>query len=230
MVDFKKSIKKPETIVSLCLLVLLGSVFLTHPFLRIPFDPWEHLIKIRSIYDTGTCFLYWPEYGSSYCSWHFSWAKLFGFFGINNSFHWAYIIHFAQSIFSIISVYYFAFTVFRLCNIRTTHIELQILAFFATIFWLTGNGTFSIDRQQAWLIWYSLTYQGLTVPLFWLMVAWLLKILFNDIPSTFFKFFYAVLIFFSFFVLLFFHPTEAAFFLIYFVIIFVFSPSALSIK
>jgi len=52
-------------------------VFATHPFLRLSYDPWEHLIKIRSIFDTGECFLFWPESVSTFCAWHRAWAAVF---------------------------------------------------------------------------------------------------------------------------------------------------------
>ncbi len=52
-------------------------VISTHPFLRLPYDPWEHLIKIKSIFDDGECFLYWPDNKSSFCAWYWAWAFFF---------------------------------------------------------------------------------------------------------------------------------------------------------
>jgi hypothetical protein len=58
-------------------------------------------------------------------------------------------------------------------------IQIKYLSLFAVFLWFIGNGTFSatfsgtlpIAYQQAWIMWYSVTYQGLTIPLFWYCTA-----------------------------------------------------------
>jgi hypothetical protein len=60
-------------------------------------------------------------------------------------------------------------------------IRIKFLSLFAVFLWFIGNGTFSIAYQQAWIMWYSVTYQGLTIPLFWYCTALTLKIFYEEL-------------------------------------------------
>jgi hypothetical protein len=70
-------------------------------------------------------------------------------------------------------------------KLRTIHIK--YLSLLAVFIWVIGNGTFSttfsgtvlLAYQQAWIMWYSVTYQGLTIPLFWYCTA-LTLIIFHE--------------------------------------------------
>ncbi len=208
----------------LILLFALLFVFATHPFLRIPYDPWEHLIKIRSIFDTGSCFLYWPESKSSFCSWHWTWATLFSFINISDTLLWASIIHYAQFIFALTCLGYFSYTVIRLCDKKAQAGHVFLASCFATLFWLVGNGTYSVDYQQAWIMWYSVTYQGATIPLFWLITGFTLNLFFNNDLRPAQKPTYCVLIVFGFLTIAFFHPSEAVYYLIFLILSLFLSP------
>lgn len=199
-------------------------VFNTHPFLRLPYDPWEHLIKIRSLFDEGRCFLYWPEDHSSLCSWHYVWARLFSLAGIDDTFIWAYTIHYCQCLFSLFSLYYFSTTVYSLVHGNVSKGRLYLFGVGATLFWLVGNGTFSVAYQQAWIVWYSVTYQGLTIPLFWLITACTLQILFEENLKTVARWGLALFVVAGFLVIVAFHPTEAIYYLIYFLLALFFTP------
>ena len=175
----KEKWKKTNVSVSFFLLSCLILVFFTHPFLRLPYDPWEHLIKIRSLYDEGRCFLYWPEHGSSFWLWHLMWAKIFSFLNIDDTLLWAEIIHCTQFILSLLCVFYFSSIAYTLLVKKVSRSYIYLMAFFATVLWLVGNGTHSIDYQQAWIVWYSVTYQGFTIPIFWLITGFALQLFFQ---------------------------------------------------
>ena len=72
-------------------------------------------------------------------------------------------------------------------KLRTIHIK--YLSLFAVFLWFIGNGTFSttfsgtvlLAYQQAWIMWYSVTYQGLTIPLFWYCTALTLIIFYEEL-------------------------------------------------
>lgn len=208
----------------LFLIICLGAVLFTHPFLKLPYDPWEHLIKIRSIYDDGYCFLFWPENEASFWFWHWSWAKIFSLLSISDTFIWAYIIHFCQSMFALASIFYFSATFHNLCVSDSTWQREGCFAFFATLFWLIGNGTYSIELQQAWLVWYSGTYQGLTLPLFWLISGFNLRLFFASDQSRAQMVSLLALSFSGLVAILLFHPAEALYFATFFVVILIFTP------
>ena len=203
-----------------CLILVLSS----HPFLKLPFDPWEHLIKIRSLFDDGKCFLYWPENTSSFCSWHSVWAKLFTIIDINNTFLWAKIIHSTQFFFALFCMIYFSNSILKLCRKHSSPESIFFMAIFATLFWLVGNGTYSVNQQQAWIMWYSVTYQGITIPLFWLITGFTLQLLFDENLQPFKKSVLIVLSILGFLIISFFHPSEAIYYVIFLFLGLLFTP------
>lgn len=194
-------------------LLFLSFIFISQPFMKIPFDIWEHLMRIVSIYDTGTCFLFWPEdVVVSMNFWHWIWAKIFTFFYISDIFIWAKIIHVTQFLISALAIYYFSKTTYHLMSIQQKELSIKFLALSSTLFWFLGNGTISI-YQQAWINWYSVTYQGLSIPFLWYILALTIRLLYkesSDIQRAFYLIQIALL---SFFILII-HPTEIVYFLI----------------
>lgn len=160
--------------------VSLVFILLSNPFLKIPYDPLDHLMRIASLHDEGTCFVFWPEDIRLRYFWHHMWADLFKISGINDFFVWAKIIHAFQFLLAFGAVIYFSRTAIRLLLNAKETIHVKFLSFFSVVFWFIGNGTFSIAYQQAWIMWYSVTYQGLTIPLFWYVTALTLKLFFED--------------------------------------------------
>lgn len=200
------------------LAILLIFVFLSHPFLKIPYDVWDHLIKIRNIYDHGNCYLYWPDDLSFMCLWHFLWAGLFKIFGINDTFVWARIIHVSQSILAAGAIYYFSKTIYRVLRPDIEKIHLNILSWIAVLLWFIGNGTHSIVHQQAWIMWYSVNYQGFTLPLFWYMSAIVLQYFFEN-PSKIRIIFIILQVVFISAVISAAHPSEQIYFFIHLIIL-----------
>jgi len=66
----------------------------------------------------------------------------------------------------------------KINELRT--IQIKFLSLFSVFLWFIGNGTFSVAYQQAWIMWYSVTYQGLSIPLFWYCTALTLKIFYVE--------------------------------------------------
>lgn len=200
------------------LAILLVFVFVSHPFLKIPYDVWDHLIKIRNIYDHGSCYLYWPDDRSYMCLWHIIWAGLFKVLGIDDTLFWARMIHVTQVVLSGGAVYYFCRTVFRILHPDVEKIHLKILSWIAVLLWFTGNGTHSIVHQQAWIMWYSVNYQGFTMPLFWYMTALMLQFFFGR-PTKSETIFILLQIFFLSAVISAAHPSEQIYFFIHAIIL-----------
>lgn len=200
------------------LTILLIFVFLSHPFLKIPYDAWDHLIKIRNIYDHGNCYLYWPDDLSFMCLWHFLWAGLFKILSINDTFVWARIIHVSQYILAAGAIYYFSRTVYRILRPDIEKFHLNILSWIAVLLWFIGNGTHSIVHQQSWIMWYSVNYQGLTLPLFWYMSAITLQYFFEN-PSKLRIIFIILQVIFISAVISAAHPSEQIYFFIHLIIL-----------
>jgi hypothetical protein len=164
-------------IIGICFLFILFS----NPFLRLPFDPWDHLLRIVSLHDEGKCFYFWP---GNACPerilWHEIWAQVFKIIGINDIFLWAKIIHVFQFILAGLVIFYFSKTVLKILINEKETTYLNFLSLFSTLLWFIGNGTFS-EFQQAWIMWYSVTHQGLTIPLFWYITALTIKIFYENL-------------------------------------------------
>jgi hypothetical protein len=210
-------------------LVIAGLLFilLSNPFLKIPYDPWEHLIRIASLHDEGKSFVFWPGDERAGSSWHAAWAHFFNLVGINDLFGWAKIIHVFQFVLAAVIIFYFSKTALAILNNNKETISLRILAFFSAVLWFVGNGTFSIAYQQAWIVWYSVTYQGFTIPLFWYCTTLTLKIFYCDLTSKK-KLFYVVQIAFLSALIAKAHSMELLYYLIHLSVLFLMNMRGLS--
>ena len=57
------------------------------------------------------------------------------------------------------------------------------MSLIAVFLWFIGNGTYSVEYQNAWIMWYSVNYQGFTIPLMWLCLAFILKLFYEDMRT-----------------------------------------------
>jgi hypothetical protein len=202
-----------------------GIVFIlfSNPFLIKFYDPWRfHLKNIADFYNGQ------PGIGRT---WHLMWANIFKLLGISDIFLWAKIIHVCQFLLAAFLVYYFSKTVLGImiesfCGnsnhgrhaLRT--IQLKFLSLFSVFLWFIGNGTFSVAYQQAWILWYSVTYQGLTIPLLWYCTALTLKLFYTELSLRKILF-YIVLTAIASVIMAKFHPMEFLYYCINLVIVLV---------
>jgi len=212
-------------------------ILLSNPFLNITYDPWRyHLQCIASFYNGG----------SKGTLWHQMWANVFKIIGINNIFSWAKIIHVFQFSLAAVIVFYFSKTVLTILiksplaplwergdegdfkkglegfSGEKDTIHIKFFSLFSVFLWFIGNGTFSVDYQQAWIMWYSVTYQGLSIPLLWYSTALILKIFYADLTSKEIIFYIAQIEVVS-LLLARIHPSELIYYLIHIPIIFLIS-------
>lgn len=189
-------------------------IFISQPFMKIPFDVWEHLMRIASIHDTGSCFLFWPEdTGMGMYFWHWIWAKIFIVLNISDIFLWAKIIHVTQFLIAALAVYHFSKTAFRFLSMEHREPKIKFLALSSTFLWFLGNGTISI-YQQAWINWYSVTYQGISIPLLWYILTLTIRLLHEESLGITVKSFYLIQIALGSFLILIIHPSEFVYYLI----------------
>ncbi len=170
----KNYIDKKTIFYYLLLFATLGALFATQPFLRYPYDMWEHLIAIDEFRLANI-----PLERSI---WHSFWRKAFVFFSIDPSqiFLRAKIIHTTQILFSFFAIYLFSKVIIRHIFTHIDLFSLRYMAYWSTLIWFTIFATFSMHYHLVWTLWYSIGYQ-ITLPLFWYILALTIILLFEPI-------------------------------------------------
>jgi len=165
-------------------LIVFVALFIlrSRPFMKIPYDIWDHLMTIVSVHDTGEAFTFMPGIRLNEVLWHYGWGYFFRLIPFNDVFIWAKIIHVLQSLFAFVCYFAFAYQALVLLFRDVPRPSLRLAAFLATVLWVSGTGTFSMFYQQAWIQWYSVNYQGFTMPLYWLSMSQLLLVAYGDLP------------------------------------------------
>jgi len=197
----------------LLLFVSVVALFFTNPFMRYPYDIWEHLITMDSEYVN---IINMPE---SRRIWHSFWSQIFGIIGVENSqiFLRAYIIHIVQTLFALSSIFLFSRVTASILFDSIDRISLNYLAYWSTIVWLTIFATFSIYYHHLWIMWYSVNYQ-ITLPLFWYSLTLVNLLVFMD-HSYKIKLFYISMLVTTLYLILVIHPMELLYFIIYSIIL-----------
>ena len=199
----------------LCLITIF--ICFSNPFLKIPYDMWERLILIDSLCRYNSAFCFYPEdIWVKQISWFYVWAKFFKLFSIEDFFLRAKIIHVAQFLFSFYAMLYVSKVFLKNLFKEIDTLNLKWLSLFSVFIWFTIYGTFSVEYQQSWIMWYSINYQ-ITLVLYWLCTALTIKLFLENPNNKYFLVF--VLISCLAFILLW-HAMEFIYYLI-FVVFFV---------
>jgi hypothetical protein len=151
-------------------------VLRSRPFLTLPYDPWHHLMLIRGWYQDGVPWVTRPGVLSHETGWHFAWSCVFRVLGISDAFWWAKIIHVTQFAWTLFCVSWLTSVCLRIgcpwLGVRTR----RLLGLVGAWLFILGAGTYSAGLQQAWIMWYSVGYQGFTLPAFFLVSALLIDV------------------------------------------------------
>jgi len=192
----------------------IGAIFLSHPFMRYPYDMWAHLISIDNSYDYTSI----PE---GRRVWHLIWREIFDFFGISRRdiLLRGDIIHRVQAVISFGAIYLFSLVVIRNLYIQVESLHHRYMALWSTLLWFTLFATFSTFYHHTWILWYSISYQ-VTLPLFFYITS-LTLILFLERNSWYKKVLYTLqIITLSLFILKV-HSMEYFYYLLYITILFI---------
>ena len=186
----------------------LFAIFFTNPFLKYPFDMFQHLEWIDLQYGANIL----PE---GRYTWHYFWAKIFYILHIDNTqvFLRAHIIHTSQVLISFFSVFYLAKVVMSNLFFNISSLTMYYLAYWSTLIWFTIFSTSSVGYHQVWTLWYSVNYQ-ITLPLTLLTTGLTLSLIFERL-SLKTKLMYSVLIVFFSIVILKIHAMEYLYYLMY---------------
>lgn len=190
------------------MMVVALFILRSRPFMKIPYDIWHHLMIIVSVHDTGEAFTFMPGFKESGVLWHYFWGYIFRLLPFNDVFIWAKIIHVLQSMFAFSCYFAFAYQALTLLFRDIPKSWLRLPALLATALWVAGTGTFSVFYQMAWIQWYSVSYQGFTMPLYWLGMSQLLLVAYGDLQRREFIN-RTIFILFIFLIILVVHPMES---------------------
>ena len=185
----------------------------SRPFMKLPYDIWHHLMIMVSVHDTGEAFTFMPGFKESGALWHYFWGYLFRLLPSDDVFIWAKIIHVLQSLLAFSCYFAFSYQALVLLCRDVPRSSLRLPAMLAAILWLLGTGTFSMFHQLAWIQWYSVNYQGFTLPLYWLGMSQLLLVAYGELQRREFIN-RSLLILILFLIILVVHPMESLYFAI----------------
>ncbi len=208
MLRFKSFIFDERYSFYLLLFLTVIPLFFTNPFLIYPYDVYTHLEWI----DKQDITKFQP---SARETWHYAWAYIFHIFHIDKSefFLRAYIIHFVQVISIFFILFYSSKVIIRNLFTSSLDLELNVLAYWATLIWFTIFASFSTYDHQVWIMWYSVNYQ-ITLPLTLLITALSLSFILEE-KKLKEKLFYVLLIVIFSYIILRVHAMEYIYYLMY---------------
>ena len=159
------------------LLSTIAAIFFTHPFMRFPYDIWDHLIAIDN--------LNLSEVHGSRDIWHAFWRNIFSVLSIgqNEILLRARIIHVTQVLLAFFTLFFFSKVLTRHIFKEISPLALSYLAYWSTLIWFVIFATFSMHYHLIWILWYSVNYQ-ITLPLFWYITALTIVIFFEQYSWT----------------------------------------------
>jgi hypothetical protein len=131
---------------------------------------------------------------------------------VSDVFIWAKIIHCSQFIWTIFCTAYFSDVILKHWDNSLSASRRRVLALMGAWCFVIGAGTFSVQYQLSWMLWYGVNYQGLTLPCYFLASAILLDLVFSTDSRRPLLSIAAIL--FIFIAMIALHPLEASYFLI----------------
>jgi hypothetical protein len=173
---------------------------------------WHHLMLIRGWYQDGQPFVTRPGVGYHEVLWHRLWAELFKLLHVSDVFIWARIIHCTQFMWAIFCTAYFSDVILKHLDNSLPASRRRLLALMGAWCFVLGAGTFSVQYQLSWMIWYGVNYQGLTLPCYFLASGILLDLGISKNSKRPLLGITAIL--FIFIAMIALHPLEASYFLI----------------
>ena len=191
-------------------------VLRSRPFLKLPYDMWHHLMLIRGWFANGAPYLTMPETRPHEVVWHWVWASIFRVLGLSDVFIWAKVIHCAQFFWTLFCLGYFCNVILKIVVPTTGQKLRQFLSLCGAWMFVLGAGTFSVQYQMSWMLWYSVNYQGVTLPAYFLATAILVRLVTGSDEGrggrVHWTDFIAVCLLLM--VIVIFHPLEASYFLL----------------
>ena len=138
---------------------------------------WHHLMLIRGWFTDYQPIVTMPGSSSHEVGWHWFWSKVFLVLSISDVFVWARVIHCVQFFWALFCIGFFTYTVATIFFPGLTKTVRQLIGLYGAWVFILGAGTLSVRYQMSWLLWYSVNYQGATLPSYFLAMAFVLDVL-----------------------------------------------------
>ncbi len=156
-VDYRRLVSNYDFLFWLLVATCISFVAMSFPMMRLRYDLWEHLDRIRAMVLDDSVTSHAKRY------WYTCWAFVFKLFAVTDIFTIAIVIHRVQFIANCLLIYFAAKQLFEpLLSLSRYNKHqnkwLSSLALSSVMVWLVTIGTFSFI-QQAWIMWYSVNYQ-----------------------------------------------------------------------
>ena len=154
---FRQSVTGYDFVFWLLVATCSSFIAMSYPMMRLRYDLWEHVDKIREMVLDDSVTSHAKRY------WYACWAFIFKLFAVTDIFTIATVIHRVQFIANCVLIYFAAKQLFEPLLSLDRHNKhqnqwLSSLALSSVLVWLVTIGTFSFI-QQAWIMWYSVNYQ-----------------------------------------------------------------------
>jgi hypothetical protein len=150
-------------------------VLRSRPFMKLPYDMWHHLMLIRGWFSNGAPYLTMPPDRHHEVAWHWFWAKIFQVIHVDDVFLWANIIHTIQFAWTLFCLWFFCNVILKACLPETAQATRRLSALLGAWMFVLGAGTFSVQYQLSWMLWYGVNYQGFTLPAYFLAMGLVLE-------------------------------------------------------
>lgn len=156
-VNYRRLVSNYDFLFWLLVATCISLVAMSFPMMRLRYDIWDHVDRIRLVVNDGI-----PT-GTAKKYWYICWAFVFKLFSVTDIFTIAIVIHRVQFIANCVLIYFAAKQLFEPLLSLSRHNKYQnqwlsSLALSSVLVWLVTIGTFSFI-QQAWIMWYSVNYQ-----------------------------------------------------------------------
>jgi hypothetical protein len=159
------------------IIVAIGFILIvtSYPMMKMRFDIWDHVDRIRIGILDADQLANLPKK-----AWYLIWAAVFKATGITDIYTIATVVHRTQFIICVILIYSASKQIYTVLlslqpKIKIENNWLSSLALSSVLVWVTIIGTHSFF-QQAWIMWYSVTYQ-ITLPMLFLSLGLLVNLL-----------------------------------------------------
>ena len=147
----------------------------SYPMMKMRFDIWDHVDRIKIGILDANQLVNLPKK-----AWYLTWVAVFKAAGVTDIYTIATVVHRTQFILCVILIYSASKQIYTPLlslqpKIKIENNWLSSLALSSVFIWVTIIGTHSFF-QQAWIMWYSVTYQ-ITLPMLFLSLSLLVNVM-----------------------------------------------------
>lgn len=160
-----------------CIIVAISILLIatSYPMMKMRFDIWDHVDRIKIGILDANQLVNLPKK-----AWYLTWVAVFKATGVTDIYTIATVVHRTQFILCVFLIYSASKQIYTALlplqpSIKIENNWLSSLALSSVFIWVAIIGTHSFF-QQAWIMWYSVTYQ-ITLPMLFLSLGLLVNVM-----------------------------------------------------